>query len=220
MKIIYEDDQVLVCFKESGLPVQSADPMRNDLVSMLKTYLKQSEGDPYLGVIHRLDQPVEGLLIFAKTKAAAAKLSAQIQKGTIRKEYRALVHVTGELSEEELPVRGRLQDFLIKDGRTNTSRVVSGKESGAKEAILDYTITQLLEETTPGFGKNRATVQIRLRTGRHHQIRVQFAHADMPLVGDRKYGIPDGEKQLKLCACAVTFRHPATGTEMRFEVGD
>ena len=208
--ILYEDDQLLVCRKEAGLPVQSADPLRKDLASILRNHLKEENPrqEPYLGIIHRLDQPVEGLLVFAKTKKAAASLSAQVRDGTMRKRYRARVH----LLSETLPFHGQLCGYLVRDGRTNTSRPAHPGEKNAKKALLDYEITEVYDDG----GGRQAVVMIDLHTGRHHQIRVQFADAGMPLCGDRKYGIPDNYDKLALCACSLSFIHPTLRNRMTF----
>lgn len=208
MNILYEDAWMLVCEKEANVPVQSSRVGVRDMVSILKNYRKETEGmrrEPYLGVVHRLDQPVQGLIVFAKTREAAAKLSAQARGDGMKKEYLAVA--CGQCREKE----GVLVDYLVKDGRTNTSRIGKAGEPGAKEARLDYRIIR--EEG--GY----ALVSICLHTGRHHQIRVQMAHAGMPLAGDRKYqpqvSWSPGE-YLALCACRLTLRHPATGRRMTF----
>ncbi|MBQ6322311.1 MAG: RluA family pseudouridine synthase [Lachnospiraceae bacterium] len=250
MRILYEDDCLLVCYKEAGLPVQQRSLTQPDLVSMLKNHIKEGgisssvggkaagkgrgkgESEPYLGIVHRLDQPVEGLLVFAKTKEDAAALSAQLQQGSMHKQYRAKVRIAGEpLRSDQLPLSGTLRDFLVKDARTNTSRIARPDEPNAKESILQYVITELLPEDLPqgdgpasantlpsGPGRQTAVVKINLLTGRHHQIRVQFAHALMPLAGDRKYGLPGERGPLALCACTLTFVHPRTQEEMTFDL--
>ena len=211
MKILYEDPQIIVCYKESGLPVQSARIGTKDMVSLLKNYLWEQGGkkkEPYLGVVHRLDQPVEGVLVFARTPEAAKELSRQISDGNMRKMYRAVVRKT----KEGIPEEGILTDFLLKDGKTNSSRVVSKGTAGAKKAILKYQILDCPEE-----GKMLAGIE--LHTGRHHQIRVQMANAGMPLLGDRKYGSSKREEiggQLALCAVSLSFSHPKTGKKMEF----
>lgn len=209
MEILYEDSQLLVCVKEPGVPVQSARIGVRDMVSALKTYRKEAEGtsgEPYLGVVHRLDQPVGGVLVFAKTKGAAGELSGQIQKGRMRKEYLAVV--CGSAQKDG----GRLEDMLLRDGRTNTSRVVGLRQAGAKRAVLDYHVLERQEDFS--------LVSVLLSTGRHHQIRVQMAHAGMPLAGDRKYW-PEGDwksgEGLALWAHRLTFAHPKTGKVLTFQ---
>ncbi len=216
MEIVFEDSQVLVCRKEAGLAVQSGRVGAPDLVSMLKNRLWEREGkEPYLGVVHRLDQPVEGLLVFAKTKKAAASLSAQVQDGRMVKQYLAVTLP----EKEEIPVQGRLEDWLLQDRASNSSRIVPKETRGARKAVLEYRI--LKTWNVPGGEKESraALAQIRLFTGRHHQIRVQMAGAGMPLAGDRKYGSGNFGKGdfPALCAWSLAFIHPGTGKEMAFQ---
>lgn len=212
--ILFEDNDILVCHKAAGVAVQNARIGALDMESALKNYLalKDPGKMPYLGIVHRLDQPVEGVLVFAKNKKAAAGLTKQITSGSVVKEYLA---VTDRMPEQQ---SGRLEDFLKKDGKGNTSSVVTDKTAGAKKAILDYEVlTELTDERTPA-GK-RVLVKIHLGTGRHHQIRVQMAHAGMPILGDRKYNTTDKSGlPLGLCSCHLVFRHPTNGKKMEFRV--
>ena len=217
-EILYEDDQILVCHKPAGVPVQTKKIGTQDMESILKNYLfihsshHTGHKPPYLAVIHRLDQPVEGVLVFAKNKKAAAGLTRQITTGNIVKEYLA---VTDRMSEKR---QGRLEDYLIKNGRTNTSEVVTSKTSGAKKAVLDYEVIHQISDERTESGK-RILIKIHLETGRHHQIRVQMAHAGMPLLGDRKYNPGEiSQLPLGLCSCHLIFRHPITGKKMEFQV--
>lgn len=206
--ILYEDKEMIVCCKPAGFPVQSKRPGCMDLESALRNYLAAKGEGTYLAVIHRLDQPVQGVLVFAKNKESAAKLSQQIQQGKMEKKY--LAYVQGKPEEKE----GHLVNELEKDARTNTSRVVEKKTSSSKRAELDY---RVLKETREG-----SLVEIHLHTGRHHQIRVQMAYAGMPLFGDTKYN--PGEKdrtqwqQISLCAYKLSFFHPKTKKKMEFQV--
>lgn len=203
--IIYEDAHIIVCRKPAGIPTQTARIGTPDMVSMLKTHLApSSEGEPYLAVIHRLDQPVEGLLVFAKTPAAARELNRQLTTSGFGKYYKALV------SGVPCPEEGTLTDYLIRDGRTNTSRVCDAAAPGAKKAVLHYRV----EEIRGDF----SLVDIRLDTGRHHQIRVQLAHMGCPVVGDQKYGETDRGKANPLCLFAfrLKFHHPSSHREMEF----
>lgn len=147
--IIFEDKDILVCHKAAGIAVQNARIGAADMESSLKNYLalKNTETVPYLGVVHRLDQPVEGVLVFAKNKKAAAGLTRQITTGNIVKEYLA---VTDRMSEKR---QGRLEDYLIKNGRTNTSEVVTSKTSGAKKAVLDYEVIHQISDERTESGK-------------------------------------------------------------------
>ena len=218
-EILYEDKSIMVVRKPAGLAVQSAGIGQPDVVSELKSYLaklpgagRPGKGEPYLGIVHRLDQPVEGVLVFAKTPKAAAELNRQITSKTVTKEYLA---VTAQLPEEK---QGHLEDYLKKDNRTNSSSVVTPKTPGAKKASLDYSIQEEIKDERTATGK-RILVKIILDTGRHHQIRVQMAHKGMPLLGDRKYNAADKSGlPLGLCSCHLAFRHPANGKKMEFKV--
>ena len=207
LDIIYEDAEVLVVRKPAGLAVQTKRLGQKDLESMLKNHLAKKGKQPYIGMIHRLDQPVEGILVFAKTPKAAAVLSAQAAekiKG-MKKEYLAVV-----CGNPDQP-KGTLCDWLKKNGKTNLSSVVTKGTSDAKEAVLDYEVLKYKEE------EKRALVKINLKTGRHHQIRVQMAHAGMPLYGDSKYNPEPGGGAVALCAFRLTFVHPASKKTMTFE---
>ena len=207
--ILYEDKDVVVCCKPAGFPVQTRKPGCMDMESALRNYLAGKGQGTYLAVIHRLDQPVQGILVFAKNKGSAADLSQQIQQGKMEKKY--LAYVQGKPEEK----KGRLVNEMEKDSRTNTSRVVEKKTSSSKRAELDYCV---LKETEEG-----SLVEIHLHTGRHHQIRVQFAAHGTPLMGDTKYGVPAAasvgrarREPLALCAVRLSFLHPVTGKRMEF----
>lgn len=204
-KIVYEDEQLFVLWKASGTPVQSARVTIPDVMSMLRNeLLERGIPSPYLGLVHRLDQPVEGLFLAARTEQAAAELGRQVRSHIhMEKWYQALV--CGKPSGRE----GVLVDHLLKDGRTNTSRVVPAGAKGAKKCELSYEVLWERE--------GKSLLKIRLLTGRHHQIRVQLAHAGLPILGDRKYGKgDDGSGPLCLCACELRFLHPVTKEKMRF----
>ena len=215
--ILYEDAHILVCRKPSGIAVQSANLRVKDMESILKLYLleKNPQTVPYLGVVHRLDQPVEGILVFGKTQKAAAALSAQAAGGKggkrMSKQYLAVSECADIPPDEDVPSgQTKLTDWLLRDGRTNTSRIVPQRTRGAKESRLLY---QTLE-----IRGLRRLLLVTLLTGRHHQIRVQLAGAGMPVVGDQKYHpAPTGES-LALCAHGLSFYHPETGERMEFSV--
>lgn len=206
--ILFQDSDLLVCRKHAGMAVQSARSSQMDLESALKNYLALSQkGIPYLRVIHRLDQPVEGILVFAKTPDAARILSKDVAQKQMEKYYLAMV------CTDHAPAEGALEDYLFRDGRTNTSRVVPRKTDGCKRAFLEYKLLKQYE--------HRALLEIRLHTGRHHQIRVQTAHAGMPLWGDCKYNPMEEIRENTypgLCAHKLKFWHPKDGREMFFEV--
>lgn len=205
--ILYKDRDIFVLYKPSGIPVQSARAAVPDVMSMLRNELfVQGESCPYLGLVNRLDQPVEGILLVGRNEKAAADLSRQVQDHIrMEKWYQAVVR--GKLPQKE----GTLVDYLIKDGRTNTSRIVPKGTKDGKRSELRY---QVIRE-----GEQESLLKIQLLTGRHHQIRVQLAHAGVPIVGDTKYGKTDGNpKQLCLCAFRTTFQHPRTKERMDFQV--
>ena len=209
--ILFEDKEIIVCRKPAGIAVQNARIGAMDLESSLKNYLAMQ----YLAVIHRLDQPVEGILVFGKTPEAAKSLSAQITAGKMEKIYLAVTYgQQAETGKKETV----LEDYLKKDGKSNTSSVVNAHTPGAKKARLSYEV--LGEAVDAISGKKKWLLRIHLDTGRHHQIRVQMAHAGMPLVGDRKYGagtnVTIGAGSLALCAASLTFFHPVTGKVMKF----
>lgn len=207
--ILYEDPHILVCHKPAGIAVQNRQPGVLDLECAIKNYLaeKMPEKVPYLGIIHRLDQPVEGAVVFAKTPMAAGELSRQIAGGEFGKTYLAVT-----LAKPE-KMQGILEDYLKRDGRSNYSRVVPPGTPGSKKARLAYEFSGELT------GIRRYLLTVRLETGRHHQIRVQLAHGGMPLVGDRKYN-PGDESGLPLglCSAELRFIHPVTKKEMTFRV--
>ena len=211
--IIYEDKDIIVVHKPSGIATQTKGIGSKDMVSILKNHIAKETGikkEPYLAVIHRLDQPVEGLLVFAKTPAAAKDLNRQLTKEGFGKYYRAVL--TGTLDK----VEGDLEDYLVKDGRSNTSKVCTKDTPDAKIARLHYKITDTFKKED---GQLYSNALITLDTGRHHQIRVQMKNAGTPLAGDRKYGgACTSYTKLQLVACRLTFIHPITHKKMNFEL--
>ncbi len=219
-EILYEDNSILVIRKPAGLAVQSARIGQQDVVSELKSYLaKQTgtgRGEPYLAVIHRLDQPVEGVLVFAKEKKTAAALTGQLSEGSLNKRYYAVLCGYPDCPE------GDLVDYLRKEG--NVATVVTGREKSfpdAKLAKLHYRILAKSEQTA-----KLSLADICIQTGRFHQIRAQFAHAGLPLLGDTKYGsaatgtlpVSLSYRGVALCAYFLEFKHPGTGKKMSFRV--
>lgn len=211
-KIIYEDKDIIVCHKMAGFPVQTGKIGALDLVSELKNYVSKNEKNSYIGVVHRLDQPVEGLIMFAKNQKAAGILSKQLTGGFMNKCYYAVV--SGIPNCEKM----LLTDYLIKDAKTNTSSVTS-QEKG-KESSLEFTLMKQKKIEENGY----ALLDIHLLTGRHHQIRVQMANAGYALLGDKKYGndisrkLSDrlNVKHVALCAYKLRFIHPMTKKKMEF----
>lgn len=215
--ILYEDKDILVCHKPAGIAVQNARVGSMDLESLLKNHIAQKAPGkmPYLGVIHRLDQPVEGVLVFALNPKAAAELNRQMTSGQIKKVY---VAVTEGRPEKKA---GKLEDWLKKENRTNRSVVVPAGTFGAKKAVLSYeVIDEKKSETDPA--NVRTLLKICLETGRHHQIRVQMANAKMPLAGDRKYNPAENlrtmQDALALCSAELGLKHPVTKKYMQFKV--
>ncbi len=210
-EILYEDQDIIVCAKPAGVPTQSSRVGTPDMVSILKNHIYQNsekKQQPYLAVIHRLDQPVEGLLVFAKTPAAARELNRQLTQYGFGKHYRAL------LAGIPVCMEGDLEDYLVKDGRNNTAQVCTPDTPGAKKARLHYKIIETC--STPDC----SLADITLETGRHHQIRVQMAHMGTPIAGDKKYGKESpalaASRTLQLFACRLKFKHPRTGKIMDF----
>ena len=211
LNIIFEDEHVLVVKKDAGIPVEAGRLRIMDLQGLIKNELyrrNRKGGEPYLGLIHRLDQPVEGVMVFAKTPFAAGSLSEQVRDGRMRKHYLAL------LCGKPKTDGGTLVDYLLKDGRTNTSSVVRAGEKDAKRSELNYKVLKRNDETT--------LVEVELITGRHHQIRVQMANAGWPLYGDTKYNPQFQETsqyvQTALCAYKLSFVHPKTKKVMEFMI--
>lgn len=215
-RIIYEDQDLLICHKPAGLATQSASVTQPDVVSELKNYGRGA----YVGIIHRLDQPVEGLLAFARNKKSAAALSRQLADGTLRKRYFALTY--GCPAHDD----GELTDYLYRDG--GLARVVGEDAPGAKKAVLRYHVrpsgTLCIRDT--GSPREYACLDICIDTGRFHQIRCQLSHAGMPILGDMKYGTAESLelsrrleiRHVALCAYTISLRHPASGQELNFEI--
>lgn len=207
--IIYEDRDLIVCHKPAGIATETKSVGQQDMVSLLKNYRAERGEAPYLGVVHRLDQPVEGLLVFAKTQKAAANLSGQVKSRAIGKHYYAMAVGNSKEGGSLVGKSLRLTDYLLADKRANRSTVVPEGTPQAKQAVLDCRVI--------GQRGERVCFDIRLHTGRHHQIRVQMAHHGWPLLGDTKYGVSRGqETALALCAYRVVFAHPSTGAELDF----
>ena len=244
LKILYEDPHLIVAEKPSGVESQSSGGFQPDMVSMIQNHIaaqanqtsgkictdlstnwgklstKQVEkkgktGAPYVGVIHRLDRPVSGVMVYAKTQKAAAFLSRQVQEGKMKKIYRAVV------CGKPVDNSGTYVDFLLKDQKINCSRIVDKSTDGGKLARMNYHVVDSIEvkDEKAGEGLQVLTlVEIELLTGRHHQIRVQMAGHGTPLYGDRKYGKSPSAGPLALCAVRLKFVHPLTGKEMSFSM--
>ena len=188
MEILYSDKQIVVCIKPVGV----------DSEHQLPEELKKALGGEIFP-LHRLDQNVGGVMVYARTKASAATLTKAIQDGSMIKQYVAMVHGTP-------PEKGDWTDLLFKDSRKNKVFVVKKQRAGVKSARLEYTLLQ---------GGETSLVAILLHTGRSHQIRVQFSSRGFPLVGDHKYGSRAPETAPMLYSCRLTF--PYQGKEVQFE---
>jgi 23S rRNA pseudouridine1911/1915/1917 synthase len=213
MDIVYEDEYIIVVEKPENTPVQSDKSKDVDMVSMLRYYLKKTSTEKdeyYIGLVHRLDRPVSGLMVFAKTKETNALLSEQIRLGMMKKIY--IAKVCGQV-----PQNGKLEDWLLKDPISNMSFVVNKGTNGAKFAKLEYSLIETKIENEQTISK----IMINLISGRHHQIRVQFANNNTPIVGDTKYnksisGIK-GFVKLALHSNELGFVHPITKKHVTFK---
>lgn len=205
LKVLYEDNHLIAVFKPAGVLVQGDATGDKCLMDEVKEYLKEKykkTGNVFLGLLHRLDRPVSGIVLFAKTSKGASRLSEQIRNHEFKKEYHALAE--GKLKS----AKGELKNFLQYDEKTKKATIYDTKMGEAQAAELSYEVV--------GGAKNGTLVKIELKTGRHHQIRAQMAHLGHPLVGDKKYGAktPYREGEIALCATKITFQ-TATGGETK-----
>ena len=206
VKILYEDNHIIVAVKPSGVLSQSDGSNAPDMLTILKAYIKekyQKPGEVYLGLVHRLDRPVSGVMVFARTSKAASRLSEQIRTRRVEKIYCCVVN--GVLEGE-----GRLENFISKDEASNTVTVSDVEKPGFKASYLDYRALASKDGMT--------LVEVKLGTGRSHQIRAQMAHAGHPLIGDQKYGKKDNRtKDIALEAYKLSFEHPVKREFITFE---
>lgn len=203
INILYEDNHLLVVEKPINIPVQADSSKDEDLLNILKQYIKEKYNKPkevYLGIVHRLDRPVGGIMVFARTSKSASRLSEQVRTNQFNKIYNAVC--LNKINES-----GRLEDYLLKDTKTNIVKV----DKNGKKAILNY---KRLD-----YKNNMSLVEIKLETGRSHQIRVQLSHNGNPLYGDQKYNKTArvGE-QVALFAKKLEFYHPTKKELMSFEL--
>lgn len=208
LKVLYEDNHIIVVEKPVNIPSQEDKTGDEDMLTIVKKYIKEKynkPGDVYLGLVHRLDRPTGGVMVFARTSKSASRLSEQIRENKFHKKYLAIVD--GKMENES----GTMRDFLLKNEKKNMSRVVKEGTKNSKEAILDYKVVKYNEQI------NMSVVEIDLHTGRHHQIRVQFASRNHSLSGDTKYGTRGRGKGLALWAYSLSFMHPTKKEEMIFE---
>lgn len=202
INILYEDNHLLVAVKPSGILSQADGTNHDDMLSLLKQYLKEKYNKPgnvYLGLVHRLDQPTSGVMVFAKTSKAASRLSEQVRNHTFKKSYLLICH--GRLNKRE----GKMEDFLVKE----KEKVVVAKEG--QHALLSYDVLSYCAQ------EDISLVKVDLKTGRKHQIRVQFASRGYPILGDNRYGEKE-KMDLCLCACAISFLHPVSKERLTFTV--
>lgn len=212
IKIIYEDNHLLVVVKPKGVPSQADKTGDRDMLTILKAYIKEKynkPGEVYLGLVHRLDRMTSGIMVFARTSKAASRLSKNIREGDFKKRYVAVLN--GKLASN-----GILENYLVKNEKTNMSRICDKNTKNAKFASLEYITRGNFERN----GKKYTYVDIKLNTGRHHQIRVQFSNIGYPLYGDVKYGkeINKRGQDLALFAYSLTFFHPTKDEVMQFNV--
>ena len=203
INVIYEDNHLLVVEKPINIPTQEDNTKDKDLLTILKKYIKEKYNKPgnvYLGLVHRLDRPVGGIMVFARTSKAASRLSEQVRNKTFKKTYNAVV--IGDIENT-----GKLKDNLLKDEKRNIVKV----DKNGKEAILNF--------KKLNYKNNMSLVEINLETGRSHQIRVQMANHGYPLFGDQKYNktAKVGE-QIALFAKKIEFIHPSTNELLTFEL--
>ena len=207
LKILYEDNHIIVVEKPPNVPSQADKTTDEDMLTIIKKYIKEKYNKPgnvYLGLVHRLDRPVGGVMVFAKTSKAASRLSEQVRNKTFKKEYLAIVD--GKLDVKS----GTLEDYLVKNERNNLSKVTNKETKNAKYAKLDYEVLKYSKEI------NLSVLRILLHTGRHHQIRVQLANMGHSICGDQKYGTRGRGKQISLWAYKLTIEHPITKESMTF----
>ena len=207
LKIIYEDNHIIVVEKPVNIPSQGDKTGDEDMLTIIKKYLIEKynkPGDAYLGLVHRLDRPTGGVMVFAKTSKAASRLSEQIREKNFEKEY--LCIVDGKM-EKTVDI---FEDFLVKNEKNNLSRVTDKNNKNAKLAKLEYEVLKYDEKI------DLSLVRVKLYTGRHHQIRVQFASRNHSLYGDQKYGTRGRGKQLCLWAYKLSFAHPTTKEHLEF----
>ena len=207
LNILYEDNHILVVEKPPNIPSQADKTKDMDMITIIKAYMKeayQKPGNVYLGLVHRLDRPVGGVMVFAKTSKAAARLSEQVRQKEMQKEY--LVVVDGKMEKKQQI----LEDYLLKNEKKNVSKVVQKDEKNAKYAKLAYEVLKYREDN------DLSLLRIHLYTGRHHQIRVQLSSRGHSIYGDQKYGTRGKGKQIALWAYQLSFYHPITKERVTF----
>ena len=207
LKVLYEDNHIIVVIKEQNVPTQSDVSGDCDMLTRVKAYIKEKcnkPGDVYIGLVHRLDRPTGGVMVFARTSKSASRLSDQIREGNVQKRYLA---VTSSLPKKD---SGRLENYLKKNASRNTVEIVPETTTDAKFASLDYSVVQKV--------KDYALIDVDLHTGRSHQIRVQLSAIGAPIVGDKKYNATNSSTKMALWCYKLEFEHPTTKQIMKFVV--
>ena len=207
-KIIYEDNHIIVVIKPHNISVQEDESKDPDMLTIIKNFIKERNkkpGNVFLGLVHRLDRPTGGVMVFAKTSKSASRLSKELKDKNLRKHYLCVVNGVPQIASN------RLVTYLKKDEKTNTVKIAPKLEDGSKEAILEYNVIE---------SKNKySLIEVNLITGRSHQIRVQMSsQLNVPIFGDFKYGDKEHGGNLALWAYELTFTHPTTKENMRFKV--
>ena len=206
--IIYEDNHIIVVIKPHNISVQEDESKDPDMLTIIKEFLKERDNKPgnvFLGLVHRLDRPTGGVMVFAKTSKAASRLSAQLKDKKLKKHYLCVVNGKPQIAENQLVT------YLKKDEKTNTVKIAPQYEEGAKEAILNYKVIDSKDKYS--------LLEVDLITGRSHQIRVQTsAQLNTPIYGDFKYGDKVHGGNLALWAYQLTFTHPVTKENLKFKV--
>ena len=206
LNVLYEDNHIIVVEKKPNILSQSDITGDIDLLSMVKKYIKErynKPGNEYVGLVHRLDRPVGGIMVFAKTSKAAKRLNEQIKNHEFKKTYLAVLDGTLKNKND------KLVNYLYKDEKLKKSMVVDKSHLKAKLSELNYEVI--------GYNDDKTIVKINLITGRHHQIRVQFSNIGYPLVGDQLYG-KENKKQIMLYAYKLEFIHPTTKEKMTYQI--
>ena len=209
LNVIYEDNHIIVVEKPVNIPSQRDKTGDIDMLEIIKKYIKEKynkPGDVYLGLVHRLDRPVGGVMVFAKTSKAAARLSEQVRVKDFEKKY--LVIVDGKMEKD----KDILEDYLLKNERLNMSKTVKEGTKNSKKASLEYEVLKYDEEI------NLSVLKVNLHTGRHHQIRVQFSSREHSIYGDQKYGTRGRGKQICLWAYELSILYPISKERITFNV--
>ena len=207
IEVIYEDNSIIVVNKPQNIPTQADESGDKDMLTMVKEYVKEKYNKPgnvFIGLVHRLDRPTGGVMVFARNSKSASRLSEQIRNGDFDKTYFAITKAIPS------PASSRIVTYLKKDTKANMAKIVPMLEEGAKRAELEYKVLETFD--------TMALVKVNLMTGRGHQIRAQLASIKCPIVGDQKYDQNAIKANLHLFAVELKFNHPISGERMVFRV--